>query len=400
MDRSTPSSARARWSAIIACGLLVGATLCGIAGTDLVLPAVPDLPAALGGTLAEAQLVLAAYVAGTAAGLLLFGALGDRFDRRTLLALSLFAFAATSAACAWAWDIRALICLRFVQGVASAAGAVFAPGMIRRLFNDRAAVQAIGLLGSIESLAPALAPILGGWLLVRYGWTASFDVTALLAVILAVAVLAGRRFLPAGAGDRGNGGYGTLLRNKVFLRYALSQAFTLGALLIFVFGAPVVIVQTMGGTLNDFIIMQVCGVTSFIVTVLATSRLVGRFGTEPLILAGTVLALPSALGLLAYGLLGGDNLLVLAALFAPMNIGLGLRGPPGFLRAIIAARGDDARGAALVILAVLGVTAVGTALLAPFITAGLPALAGGSAAVHLAAIVTLLVLPALDEGRQ
>ncbi|MEN3950547.1 hypothetical protein [Iodidimonas sp. SYSU 1G8] len=45
-------------------------------------------------------------------------------------------------------------------------------------------------------------------------------------------------------------------------------------------------------------------------------------------------------------------------------------------------------------------TAAGTALLAPFITAGLPALAGGSAAVHLAAIVTLLVLPALDEGRQ
>ena len=56
--------------------LIASATALGIAGTDLVLPAVPSLPAALGGTPARAQLVLAAYVAGTGLGLLLFGELG------------------------------------------------------------------------------------------------------------------------------------------------------------------------------------------------------------------------------------------------------------------------------------------------------------------------------------
>ena len=72
----------------------------GIAGTDLVLPAVPGLPAALGGTPAEAQLVLAAFVAGAALGLLLFGELGARFDQPRLLALSLVAYGAVSAAAA------------------------------------------------------------------------------------------------------------------------------------------------------------------------------------------------------------------------------------------------------------------------------------------------------------
>jgi MFS family permease len=78
--------------------LVAGGTVLGIAGTDLVLPAVPSLPAALGGSPAQAQLVLAAFVAGTALGLLLFGELGARFDRRWLLAGSLAAYGLVSAA--------------------------------------------------------------------------------------------------------------------------------------------------------------------------------------------------------------------------------------------------------------------------------------------------------------
>jgi len=65
---------------IVAFALIATCAVLGLAGTDLVLPAVPSLPAALGGTPAQAQLVLAAYVAGAGAGLLVFGELGARFD--------------------------------------------------------------------------------------------------------------------------------------------------------------------------------------------------------------------------------------------------------------------------------------------------------------------------------
>jgi MFS family permease len=64
--------------------LVVAATVLGLVGTDLVLPAIPSLPEALGGDPGAAQLVIAAYVAGTGIGLLAFGALGDRFATRTL----------------------------------------------------------------------------------------------------------------------------------------------------------------------------------------------------------------------------------------------------------------------------------------------------------------------------
>jgi predicted MFS family arabinose efflux permease len=398
MTGQSPETPVARSPAVLACGLLVGATITGMTGIDLVLPALPLLPDSLHGTPAAAQLVVAAFVAGLGGGLLLFGMLGDHFDRRSVLAVALMFFAAASFACTLSTDMTALIALRAVQGLSSAAGAVFAPGMIRSLFDDRGAVQAIGLLGSLESLVPALAPIAGSWLLARFGWQASFQVTAMLAVLLAIAMLAGRAMLPAGTTGARQGGYGALLRDPVFLRYTLSQACTLGGLLIFVFGAPAVFVRAMGGELTDFVILQICGVTSFILATTSAGRLVGRFGTERMIAAGTVLALLASLAILVYGLAGGTDWRVVVVLFVPMNLGLGLRGPPGFLRAIVAARGDDARGAALVFLAVMAVSTAGTALLAPFIMAGLPALAGAAAAVHAAAVLFLGALPPLRDA--
>src|SRR4051794_32434649 len=84
-------------SPAFAFALIVSGTVLGLAGTNLVLPAVPSLPGVLGGTLAQAQLVLASFVAGSACGLLLFGALGAHFDQRSLLIASLVAYGLLSA---------------------------------------------------------------------------------------------------------------------------------------------------------------------------------------------------------------------------------------------------------------------------------------------------------------
>lgn len=379
--------------ALVLCG-----TVLGIAGTDLVLPAVPGLPAALGGTAATAQLVLAAFVAGAGAGLLLFGELGARHDQPRLLAWSLFAYAAVSAGCGQAGSLELLIGLRFLQGAAGAAAAVFAPGLIRAGFPPEAAVRFLGLLGSIESIVPALAPVAGLWLLHWWGWQGSFDVIAILAVLLAALVAAFRDRFPKPARATRTGGYGVLLRDPVFLRYALSHACTLGGLLTFVFGAPVVITMTMGGTLTDFVVMQISGICFFAVSANYAGKLAGRFGTERMIMAGSLVSGAGALAILAYALAGGGRPAMLAFLFVPVNLGLGLRGPPGFMQAVIAAHGDDARGAALVILFILLVTAGGTAAAAPFILSGLPALAGFAAAISLASVLCLLALPKLQAG--
>lgn len=374
------------WSAFV----LVGAgTVLGLAGTDLVLPAVPALPAALGGTPAEAQFVLAAFVAGSGLGLIVFGALGARFDPRLLLPASLAAYGLASIAAGLAPSLGTLTLIRFVQGAAGSAAAVFAPGVIRASFPETRAVSALGLLGSIESLVPALAPIAGAWLYAQFGWRASFHLVGALALALAAVVAALHRRLPAPPRPAHAAGYAALLADPTYLRYALSQAFTLGGLLVLVFGAPAVIVGTMGGALGDFILMQVVGVSFFILGANTAGRLVRRFGAERTIVGGTLLSAAGALGILAYALAGGSEPKLLALLFIPVNLGLGFRGPPGFFQAVLAARGDDSRGAALVVLAVLLTAAAGTAAAAPLIASGLAALSAVAAAISTSAVACL-----------
>ncbi len=204
-----------------------------------------------------------------------------------------------------------------------------------------------------------------------------------------------RRRLPKVAPVPHGGGYGRLLGDAVFLRYALSQALSLGALLTFVFGAPAVIVGPMGGTLTDFIVVQVAGIAFFILGANAAGRLVARFGAEPTIFGGTALSAAGMLAMLAYALANGADVRIVALLAIPINLGFGFRGPPGFFHAVLASRGDDARGAALTILFILLTAAAGTAAAAPFITGGLASLSAFAAAISAAGVLCLLLLPKL-----
>jgi len=280
-----------------------------------------------------------------------------------------------------------------LQGAVAAGPAVFAPGIVRALFDPGRAVRALGLLGSIEALAPALAPILGAWLLALGGWRLPFAAIAAIALALAAAIGAAGA-LPQVA-RRPRGGYARLIAHPVFLRYALSQAFVLGGLLTFVFGMPAVFVHAFGGALSQFIVMQVCGIAGFMLLANISGRLLPRFGPERLISIGTAVACAGALGIFLYALAGGRNAVLITALFVPVNAGLGLRGPSGFYRAVLAARNDDARGAALVILGILGAAAIGTTLAAPFVGGDLVHLAAIALGFHVLAMLSLTLLPKL-----
>ncbi len=370
--------------------LIVAGTVIGLAGTDLVVPAIPGLPDALEGNLAQAQLVLATFTAGTAIGLLVFGELGARFDQKRLLIIALLGYACFSFLATICTTINALSLVRLLQGFMAAAPAVFAPGMIRALFADRQALRALGPMGSIESVVPALAPVAGAWLLLKFGWISSFYVTCALALILALV------WLPASAQHRDAGSYLALIRDPVFQRYALSQACALGALPIFVFGAPTVMTVTMGGTLTDFITMQIIGISLFIITTNLVHRIVDRLGSENTILLGTSLTAAGCLAILAYASRWDPEPEIIWFLFAFVNIGIGLRGPPGFYLAILASGDDNARGAALVMLSVFLIVAGGTALLAPFITLGMVPLAAVAGIVGSLGVILLLRLPQLE----
>ncbi|MBL3685218.1 MFS transporter (plasmid) [Sinorhizobium meliloti] len=117
------------------------------------------MPTAFGGTAALAQMVLAAYAGGTLVGLLTFGELGARYSRHKAVGLVAWPVCRPSLLSAYAPTLEWLVVLRFAQGAFGSGPAVFAPGFIHGLYPADKAPSMFGRLGSIESLTPALAPI-------------------------------------------------------------------------------------------------------------------------------------------------------------------------------------------------------------------------------------------------
>lgn len=385
--------------------LLVLGTVLGLAGIDLVLPAIPSLPNSIVGTLESAQLVLATFAAGTAIGLLVFGELGARFKQGSLLIAALLLYALLSYLATQVNSIEQLIWVRFFQGFASSAPAVFAPGMIRAMFSPRGALKAIGVMGSIESLTPAFAPVVGAWLLSFADWRASFCLTSILATALGLGILFfGRGLFDKQAmlepkGQQASQSYFSLFSNREFMRQSLSHACTLGGLLVFVFGAPTVITMSLNSELSSFVIMQIIGISLFIISANLSDQLVARFGSESLILFGSSLTAVGCLLILLFSIFGNGDPRWLWLLFAPVNLGLGLRGPPGFYQAVVAAGDNDSRGAALLILFILGFAAIGTAIVAPFISQGLVILGIAASTIACSSVLVLLALKAPHPKR-
>ncbi|MEM7079646.1 MAG: MFS transporter [Pseudomonadota bacterium] len=376
--------------------LIIAGPIVGLAGTDLVLPAVPTLDTHLRGSLELSQLVLAAFAAGTGIGLLVFGELGGRYSQHQLLLFALSLYAVTSILATWVDSLTQLVGVRFVQGFAAAAPAVFAPGMIRALFDDRGAMRALGLIGSVESAVPAFAPILGSWLISHYHWQATFYVTAIAAGLVCIGWMTTRP--PQPTRPRATLGYAALLKRPVFVRYALSQALALGGLIAFVFAAPSIMVHSLGGTISDFIVMQILGIALFMLCANTTHLLADRIGRETTLVVGTALAVAASTSLLAYaGFSDEPRPLVVWVLFAALNAGFGIRGPVGFFMAMVASDHNDAKATAIVMLSMFLVASLATAGVAPYISLGMLPAAFATTLICGASGLMLWLLPALSD---
>jgi hypothetical protein len=153
--------------------------------------------------------------------------------------------------------------------------------------------------------------------------------------------------------------------------------------------------EVLGGSIQDFILLQICGIANFILASNLSSMLAKKFGTERMIFLGTATLFVGFLLILVYVGTGGSSLGVLMPLWILSNGAFGVRGPIGFHQAIIASKGDHSRGAALVVATILGFTAAGTAGVAPFLDLGWWPLAAMSC---LAALLALLCLTSIAKA--
>jgi DHA1 family bicyclomycin/chloramphenicol resistance-like MFS transporter len=215
------------------------------------LPSLPALAREFATSAGTVQLTLAAFFLGFALGQAVYGPASDRFGRKPLLNLGLLLYLAASAGCAGARSIDALIALRFAQGLGGSAGVVIARAVVRDLFEFPESARMYSLLILIAGIAPIVAPLLGGWILVTLGWQAIFWTLALFAVAcLGAAARTLSETRPASAGRPSFGalmrGYLTILRHRAFVRYTLASTLGMAGMFAYISGSPSVFIEVYG----------------------------------------------------------------------------------------------------------------------------------------------------------
>ena len=206
---------------------------------DLYLPALPTLQQALGGTAAQGQLTLSVYFLGLAMGQLIYGPVSDRIGRRKPLYFGLALYALAALGCALATDINSLIALRFLQALGGCAGMVIVRAVVRDLYTPQEMARVLSMLLLVMGVAPILAPLIGSWVFVAFGWQAVFGV--LVAYGLACLIMAAK-YLPETLARPGEAlefmrvlkGYGRLLRHRRFMGYALSGGIAQASLFAYI----------------------------------------------------------------------------------------------------------------------------------------------------------------------
>jgi MFS transporter, DHA1 family, multidrug resistance protein len=376
---SGQTSMRIRVSHVL---ILGGLSALGPLSTDMYLPALPALGQAVGASMAQAQVTLSAGILGLALGQVVAGPSSDALGRRRPLLIGLAAFALTSLLCIFTRSIGALTLLRFVQGVAGAAGIAIALATVSDLYTGLAQARFFAILTQVSGLAPILAPLLGSQLLRFTTWPGIFITLALIGVGLWVAVSFGlAETLPAERRQR-SGMLASvrtlrdLLGERQFVGYALASGFAFAAGIIYISGSPFILQHLYGFSPQRLGLLFAVNALGLVLMAQISGRLVGRVSAHMLMAWGVVANTVGGTALLVVVLSGSGSGGVLVALFV-IVASLGLIAPNATTLALATTR---TAGSAAALLGVLQFSM--GAMAAPLVGVG-----GSASAVPMATAI-------------
>jgi len=272
--------------------LLAGLAMLGPFSIDTYLPAFPNIQASLHASAVEVQQTLTAYMLAFALMMLWHGALSDAFGRRNIILVSLAVFAVASLGCAAVHSIEYLWAFRILQGVSAGAGVVIGRAVIRDMYADAHAARLLSLVTMIFSIAPAIAPMLGGWIVKLLDWRSIF--LFLFVYTLLLLWFCYKRLpetLPPEQRQPFNPSflaqsYKRVLRSPRFHLKTGAVAFNFGGLFLYVAAAPVFITRHLGLGPDQFGWQFIPAVGGIFMGALAANRLAGKMSVPRQVIIG------------------------------------------------------------------------------------------------------------------
>jgi MFS transporter, DHA1 family, multidrug resistance protein len=287
-----------RW-ALAALLALLG--MLGPFSIDTYIPAFSGIAKALGATPVEMQQTLSAYLFGFAFMNLFHGALADSFGRRPVVLWGIAIFTVASAGCALSQTIGQLVFFRGLQGLSTGAGIVVSRAVIRDMFPPAQAQKVMSQVTIYFGVAPAIAPIIGGWLFVHMDWHSIFWFLTGVGVVLWVANL---RLLPETLHVEQRQpfnvrnlmqGYGELGSSPRFLLLALASGVPFNGMFLYVLSAPEFLGTHLDLGPKQFFWFFLLTIAGIMAGSFASGRLAGRIAPKRQIRHGFVIMLAVSL---------------------------------------------------------------------------------------------------------
>ncbi len=225
---------------------------------DMYLPAFPAITDDLHTTIASVQLSLTSYFVGIAVGQLLYGPFLDRFGRKPPLQTGLWVYVIASIGCALTRSVDSFIIMRFFQAVGGCVGMVAAQTLVRDLFPASRTAQAFSWMTLVIAVSPMIAPTVGGYLSVAFGWHSVFIVLAFITVAMTIAV---RYVLPEGRKADPSislrprqvlSNFRIVIRQPQFLVYALAGGIATASPFAYIAGSPDVFINLYGTSEEEY----------------------------------------------------------------------------------------------------------------------------------------------------
>jgi DHA1 family bicyclomycin/chloramphenicol resistance-like MFS transporter len=216
---------------------------------DLYLPAFPAIAKDLSTQVETISLTISTYFLGFSIGQILYGPLLDRFGRKKPVAFGLCIYILASLACSYCHTPRELMIWRFIQALGGSSASVASTAMVRDFFPVDQSAKVFSLMTLILGISPLLAPTIGGWISLAFGWHFIF---VSLAVITAFILTCTLIFLPAGhPPDRSVklapkiifADFYQIFKNADFFLYAITGSLSFSGLFVYVAGSPAIFLE-------------------------------------------------------------------------------------------------------------------------------------------------------------
>lgn len=282
----------------------------GPLSTDMYLPALPRLTTELNASIDQVQTTLSIFFAGFAVAQLLYGPLADRFGRKSILLGGLILFTIASFGCATATNIEGLITFRFLQALGACGGPVLGRTMIRDIYGPTQSARVLSMMGTIMALAPAVAPIIGGYMLLIFNWSAIFIFLGAYGAFITVLIMfkVKESLKPENVNSLHPlsimKNYSKLLRSRIFLGYTLCCSFIFSGLFSFLSGSSFVLIDFFGVAEVDYGFYFTAVVLGYMIGSQLGQRFGPHAGINKMLLTGSFIAAIAGSAMLAASLLG------------------------------------------------------------------------------------------------